>query len=145
MANWWTSAITNEAVVIGLGGAIGANARYWLGRWISSLSWGEHFPWGTVIANVSGSMLLAAFFVLLTEKFTAPQKGWLLFLGTGFCGSYTTFSTFGVETFKMLEQGRYGAALGYVVVSVLAGFMAVAVTFWALRGGLPNPPADGWK
>ncbi|MGF1582142.1 MAG: fluoride efflux transporter CrcB [Gemmataceae bacterium] len=135
MANWFGAFLTHDAVSVSIGAALGANARYWIGLWFKSFSWGEHFPWGTVFVNVSGSFFLAAFVVLLTEKFTPPQKSWLLLLGTGFCGSYTTFSTFGVETFNLLEAGRHWAALGYVAISIVAGLAAVMVTYWTLRGG----------
>ena len=129
--------ITHEATAIAIGGALGANARFWLGKWVTQ-SWGSHFPVGTFLINVSGSLLLAAFNVLFLEKFPAPQKYWLLLLGTGFCGGFTTFSTFTWETFQLLENGKPWQALGYALGSVLVGFVAVALGVWALRRGLPD-------
>ncbi len=132
--------ISHEATAVALGGALGANGRYWLGRWISSQPWGSHFPWGTVLINISGSFLLAALNVLFLEKFPPPQKWWLLMMGTGFCGGFTTFSTFEYETFRLIEDGKWWLALVNVLASVLAGFLAVVLGIWVFRNSIPDPP-----
>jgi len=111
-----------------LGGGAGTNARYWLGRWIASQPWGQHFPLGTFVINVSGSVLLAVVAVFCLEKDQTPRHlEWFLLIATGFCGAYTTFSTFEWETFQLIRQGHWPLALLNVVGSVLAGFIAIVI------------------
>ncbi|MBI5834003.1 MAG: fluoride efflux transporter CrcB [Armatimonadetes bacterium] len=110
---------------VGLGGFLGANARYWLGGWVAQ-RWGTEFPWGTVLINVTGSFILGLFATLTTERFSAPPQLRLL-VAIGFVGAYTTFSTFEYETLKLVESGSMMRAVANVVGSVLAGFAAVLI------------------
>ncbi len=119
--------LKHPVFLVSLGGALGANARYWLGVWIKSREWSEHFPLGTFLANVSGCLVLAFLAMTFLDRMTPTNRLWFLFLGTGFCGAYTTFSTFEVETWNLIQDGRWPLALFYVVSSVLAGFVAVVV------------------
>jgi CrcB protein len=123
MAGGWLNAVvTHPAFLVGLGGALGANARYWLGLWFRGQPWAQTFHWGTFAINVSGSLLLGVVAVLFRDRM---GPGFLL-LGTGFCGGYTTFSTFSLEVTEALQRGRWDVALIYVLGSVLAGFLAYA-------------------
>jgi CrcB protein len=110
-----------------LGGAIGTLARYTLGRWIGSQSWAEGFPWGTLVINVSGSFILGASSVIILERLPPEYQPLYLLVGTGFCGGYTTFSTFEWETFKLVRDGSWWLALGNVLGSVLVGFIGVVL------------------
>lgn len=134
MSEWLRDLLLHPALLVGLGGAVGSNARFWLGVWIKSFVWAEHFFWGTLMINVTGSILLGLVAVLWKD---ARSPGFLL-LGTGFCGGYTTFSTFSLETLRLLERGQWLAALAYVLVSVLAGFFGLALVVW-LGGRLGEP------
>lgn len=98
---------------IGLGGFIGANARYLLQVWAAHL-WGADFPYGTMLANVSGSLIIAFFLTLATGRLAIPPE-LRLFVAVGFLGGFTTFSSFSFETFRLIEQsGWWAAGLNFV-------------------------------
>jgi fluoride exporter len=108
---------------VALGGVLGANARYWLGVWSLSRS-GSGFPWGTLVINVTGSLMLGLVYGLFTAKFGGKHAETLrLALGTGFLGAYTTFSTFSYETLVLAEHGHWQRAVAYVVASVVLGLV----------------------
>src|SRR5438270_6121644 len=110
-----------------LGGAIGTYARYALGRWINNQTWAQGFPYGTLVINVTGSFVLGVASVLILERLRPEYQYLYLLVGTGFCGGYTTFSTFEWETFKLIRDGSWGLALANVTGSVLAGFIGVVL------------------
>lgn len=124
---WTHAALTNKFVALTLGGALGTHARYWLGRWFNEVSWGRGFPLGTFAINVSGSFVLGVAAVLILERLPPSQQAWYLLVGTGFCGAYTTFSTFEWETFKLVRDGNFTLALLNIVGSVLVGFLGVVL------------------
>jgi len=102
-------------------GAVGALARYWLGRYVAEKT-GAHFPWGTFLINVSGAFLLGLLNGLPAGH---PLSGaWKTALGGGFCGAFTTFSTWSVETVRLAEKGRRQMAWANLVLSVVAGLLA---------------------
>ena len=111
------------AVAIAVAGALGALARYGLDGLISRRA-PTSFPWGTFVINVSGSFLLGIAFVAMTERFRPDP--WLRSAVTiGFLGAYTTFSTFSLETYRLVEDGAYGLALANALGSLTAGLAAV--------------------
>jgi CrcB protein len=111
-------------LLIGLGGFLGANARYLVGGWIAN--WlGPSFPFGTLVVNLSGSFVIGLFLTLLTERFVASPE-LRLFFAIGFLGAYTTFSTFTYESLVMLESRAYLALVANVIGSVFIGMFAVA-------------------
>jgi CrcB protein len=114
-----------DMVIVMSGGAIGCYLRYQVGKWVGGQPWGQGFPVATFLINVSGSFILAAAAVVILERLPPEHQNWYLLIGTGFCGGYTTFSTFEWETFKLVRDGSYWAALANVVGSVVAGFVGV--------------------
>ena len=119
------SVARNKMVLLFIGGGLGTIARYLLGKWFDEQPWGQEFPYGTFFINVSGSFILGAAAVLILERLSPAYQNWYLLLGTGFCGGYTTFSTFEWETFRLIRDGSWPYALANVFGSVLAGFLGV--------------------
>jgi len=110
---------------VGLGGFLGANARYWLGGWIQS-RWGTAFPWATFVINITGSFVLGLFVTLITERFALRHALSLrLVIAIGFVGAYTTFSTFELETLALVETATWLRAFANAFGSLFAGFVAV--------------------
>jgi fluoride exporter len=112
-------------LAVALGGGLGAVSRFGVDSLI------EHhvdslFPWSTFTINISGCFLNGLLVALVVDALGAPQ--WLSRgLIIGFLGAYTTFSTFGAETYELTEIGRWGIAFGNVALSAVAGVAAVAL------------------
>ena len=110
-------------LTIGIGGFLGAIARYGVAVWIGR-QWGRSFPLGSFVVNVSGSFLIGLLMSLFTERFMVNPQWRLLFV-VGFLGAYTTFSTFEYETGTLLRDGEWLIATLNIVLSVLVGFAAL--------------------
>ena len=104
-------------LLVALGAAAGAPLRYLADRAVRARH-GDRFPWGTLIVNVAGSLVLG----FVAGLPAAP--GVAALVGTGFCGALTTYSTFGYETLRLARSGARVAALANVLLSVLAGLGA---------------------
>ena len=116
-----------EVLAVFTGGGAGAVARFAAGRVAAPFAPPAGFPWPTFAINVAGSALLGMLVVLCKDRPTL-----LLFLGTGVCGGFTTFSAFSVEAVRLLEAHRPDLALLYAGASVAAGVGAAYVTMLAL-------------
>ena len=116
-----------EALAVFVGGGLGAVARFAVGRALTPLLPEAGFPWPTFAINVAGSALLGVLVALGKDRPTL-----LLFLGTGVCGGFTTFSAFSVEAVRLLEAHRPDLALLYAGASVAAGVGAAYVAMLAL-------------
>ena len=112
-------------LLIGLGGALGSMARYWLAGVVSA-SAGDAFPWGTLLINVMGSFIIGFFATL-----TGPEGRYLAgaegrgFVMAGLCGGFTTFSAFSLQTLNLARDGEWLRAGGNVTGSVAACLVAV--------------------
>jgi CrcB protein len=106
--------------LVGLGGIIGTVCRFYCGRWIA-LNAGTRFPWGTWVINLSGSFILGMLFALHKREVLIDEVWWML--GVGFCGAYTTFSTFGYEMQQMIEKKHVIAAAIYMLSSISLGLL----------------------
>ncbi len=114
---------------IALGAIAGASARYFLSGYVAR-TFSATFPYGTLIINITGSLLLG-FFLIWTEERILVDPRWRLLIAVGFCGSYTTFSSYAFESFAFVEQGQWLAMAVNVIannalclVSVIAGAAA---------------------
>ncbi|MDQ7054688.1 MAG: fluoride efflux transporter CrcB [candidate division KSB1 bacterium] len=110
-------------VVVGLGGFLGAIARYAVSGWVCRV-WGSLFPYGTLVVNLIGCFGLG-FVLTLTEERFLMHPEWRSFLAIGVFVAFTTFSTFSYETLVLLREGSFLAALTNMGTSVLAGLLAV--------------------
>ena len=111
-----------ELAAVFVGGAVGTLARAAL-ETVAEAEPG-HWPWATFVVNIVGAFLLGYFTTRLLERLPVSSYRRPL-LGTGVCGGLTTFSTMHVEIVRMLEQHRYGLALGYTVASIVTGLLAL--------------------
>jgi len=121
---------------VALGGALGASFRYVLGLF-AARTLGPDYPYGTLAANVLGGFLMGILAGWLAVKVSASStsaENMRLFLGVGLLGGFTTFSSFSLEAFRMLESKAYGAFAGYVGGSVVLWTRPMAAR--ALTGGL---------
>lgn len=109
--------------MVAAGGAAGAVARYGVTLFVATF-WKRDFPLATLLINVSGSFILGFFAMLAADRMPIDPM-WRLLIATGFVGAYTTFSTFEYETERLASNGALGWAVLNVVISVLAGFVAV--------------------
>lgn len=116
---------------IGLGGFIGANARYFLGRAIIE-RYGAAFPWGTLTINVLGSLLIGIILEFLAQR-AISDPAYRLFLVVGFLGGFTTFSSFAIETVRLLDDGRWTRALTYVLASNALSILCCLLGVWIVR------------
>ena len=116
-------------VYVAVGSAMGGVCRYFVSALLNSPS---GFPWGTLGVNVLGSLVIG-----LVSGWLAHGAGnaaaFRAFAVVGFCGGFTTFSTFSNEAFRMMEQSQWGMFAGYVAASLLAGFAAVGLGFLVSR------------
>lgn len=116
---------------VAVGAAAGGVSRYYLSVAVQQRL-GATFPWGTLVINVTGSLLLGFLmrYALATPSVSAEMR---LLLTTGFCGGYTTFSTFSYETAMLLEDGQYERAAAYALASVLVALLATFCGFVLAR------------
>ena len=108
-----------------LGGAIGSALRYLVNSACQSVQW-LSMPWGTLSVNVVGCFLLGLL-IGLGERYTSFPKEVYLMLTVGLCGSFTTFSTFAADFFRLYDAGQFVHALAYLAASVLLGFAVFAL------------------
>ena len=101
---------------VALGGAIGASGRYLLGVGVMRSFGPQPLPLGVLVANILGSFFMGALIVFLGDK---QLTHWNAFLATGMLGGFTTFSSFSLEAYRLIERGQTGMAIAYIALSVL--------------------------
>jgi len=115
-------------LLVGVGGFLGANARFLLARWVGVLV-ETRFPLGTFLINMRGSFLLGVIGTVVSQKVFGNSDAVRLALGVGFLGAFTTFSTFEFETHALFEDGSWLTATTNMFASLFIGLIAV-------RGGM---------
>jgi CrcB protein len=127
-------------ILVGIGGALGSVARFWFSGFVAR-HFGETFPWGTLLVNLSGSFVIGLFFTL-----TEPEGSWLVapswrqFFMVGICGGYTTFSSFSLQTLNLARDGEWFYAGANAVLSLVLCLVAVwlghllAMTLNSMKG-----------
>ena len=118
-------------LAVAAGGACGSVARYLVAIGSSKL-FGSSFPWGTLIINVTGSALIGVFVGLFAAKWDVSQAA-RIFLTVGICGGYTTFSTFSLDAWYLIERGQMAASMAYMLASVVLSLAALVGALHAVR------------
>ncbi len=119
--------LLKNILLVGIGGMIGSILRYLTTHFIRH----ENFPYATFIVNIVGSLIIG-----LIMGMAARQEGfanWRLFLATGICGGFTTFSAFAWENMQLLNQERYGSFVWYTGGTLVLGLAAVAAGYWITK------------
>jgi len=120
------------ALWIALGGAIGSLARHWTGLLMASFS--RFLPWGTILVNTSGSFVIAFCGALtLTQARFPVSENIRLFIMVGFCGGFTTFSSFSLQTFELIRHGGLLRALANIALSIILCLAAAAFGYYTAQ------------
>jgi CrcB protein len=117
---------------IALGAVVGASARYFLSGLIAR-NFSATFPYGTLLINITGSLVLGFFLILATERVLLDPH-WRLLVAVGFCGSYTTFSSYAFESFALMEQGQWLMMGANILASNVLCLVAVLAGAALARG-----------
>ena len=112
-----TDFLNNDFLIISLGAIIGANARYQISR-LAARALGPVFPYGTLFINVTGSLIVGFFMVWASERVLVDPR-WRLLVVVGFCGAFTTFSSYAFETMAYFEQGQWLLMCGNILTNNL--------------------------
>jgi fluoride exporter len=114
--------MTKMFFIVGLGSFIGGGLRFLAQQFITK-QFPSPFPYGTMLVNIMGCFIIGLIFAL-SEKADIISPGMKLFLATGFCGGFTTFSSFSLENYGLLRDGQFLYVFAYVGLSVFIGFLA---------------------
>ena len=114
-----------DLVIVSIGAIVGANARWVISRYAARLL-GPVFPYGTLIINIAGSLIVGFFIIWTTERVLVDPR-WRLLIVVGFCGAFTTFSSYAFETMAYFEQGQWALMVANVLSNNLLCLGAVLV------------------
>ncbi|MVZ62618.1 fluoride efflux transporter CrcB [Sphingobacterium humi] len=112
-----------DILIIGIGGAAGSILRYTTGQYISK-NYPHAIPFGTLTVNILGCLIIGIL-IGIFDRHALINPQWKLLLITGFCGGFTTFSTFAAENFQLMQNNQIPQAFLYIALSVILGLMAI--------------------
>jgi len=118
-----------QLLLVFIGGGFGSALRYIIGKYLNN---SEGFPWGTFVTNILGSLLIGVILGLAVKNNTLSSNQTLL-LATGFCGGFTTFSTFAYENHELLKSGDFTSFAFYSIGSFVVGFLAVFLGLYLVK------------
>jgi CrcB protein len=116
-------------IFIFLGGGVGSVLRYWVSSVSGKMFSVGVFPSGTFLVNIIGCFIIGA----LSSYFIKVDNSLKFLLITGFCGGFTTFSTFSAENYSLWQGQHYGMLIAYILLSVVLGILAVVTGFWMMK------------
>ena len=116
--------------LVAIGGAFGACSRYLMIEIITLLHKGSSFPWGTILVNIIGSFLMGVLHFFLTNHLNSLTPQMRLLLATGILGGFTTFSSFSLDTFRLISAGQFTTAFTYIFSSVIFSILAIFFGFY---------------
>ena len=119
-----------QLLLVFIGGGFGSVLRYAIGKWLNNTENG--IPFGTFAANILGSLLIGVILGYAAKNETLSQNHTLL-LATGFCGGFTTFSTFAYENHVFLKTGDFSSFAFYTIASFVVGFLAVFAGMYVVK------------
>ena len=119
-----------HAILVFIGGGFGSVLRFFIGKYLNSTETG--IPYGTFLANILGSLLIGVILGLAAKNSTLSQNQTIL-LATGFCGGFTTFSTFAYENHVFLKTGDFTSFALYTIASFVIGFLAVFIGLYLVK------------
>lgn len=119
-----------QLFLVFIGGGFGSVLRYVIGKWLNNSETG--IPYGTFLVNILGSLFIGIIFGIAAKNNTISQNQTLL-LATGFCGGFTTFSTFAYENHLFLKSGDFTSFACYTIVSFIGGFLAVFAGIYLVK------------
>lgn len=119
-----------QLALVFIGGGLGSTLRYGLSKYLDSFETG--IPYGTFAANITGSLLIGIILGIALKNDTLSQNT-VLFLATGFCGGFTTFSTFAYENHVFLKSGDFMSFALYTIASFVVGFAMVFLGMWLVK------------
>lgn len=123
--------MARDLLWVGIGAFLGANSRYLVSTWLARAV-DPTLPWGTLAVNASGSLVIGGFLLWISERVVVGPELRLL-VAVGFCGSYTTFSSYAFETLRLLEQGHWLDAAGNILMNNVLALAAVLLGMALVR------------
>ncbi|MEQ8517950.1 MAG: fluoride efflux transporter CrcB [Cytophagales bacterium] len=120
-----------KLLLVFIGGGLGSVLRYYLSITFYTLG-SSGFPWPTFIVNIAGSLLLG-FLITFNEREPSLNQDLILLASAGFCGGFTTFSTFSYENYFLLKQGEFIIASAYIAASLIGGVLAASIAYFITK------------